>query len=454
MTKTLLLADDSVTIQKVVGITFANEDVHLVTASNGDDALRKARELKPDLVMADIGMPGLDGYELCAAIRQEPELASIPVLLLTGTFETYDEERAAEVRASAYIAKPFEAQALIDQVYALLNAPAGAEEASPASSESEAGPRSSEDTLGETVLAGPAFDVSSMPDPLASPGANSAVPGQSDELPHAEPPDLLAGTPGGPAPDPDPEAARVAKADLSFEDLNFQDSPPDPGSNTQIFGAGSPLGTGPSGNPGLPPADAPDLDAAGFPPLGGEMGDEPVAETLDTEHGLDQNMETKFFDPAIDVPTRPDQDPVDAASWPAREITADPSDPMRNPEPSADLSDAPLPPAEMPNSPVLEMPELLPDADPLSESSVAAPESIAESIRVDESPSATQPMPALDQDAISSTIEKVAWEAFGNLSEQLVREVVKKVEAIAWEVVPQLAERMLQAEIEKLKREP
>ena len=100
------------------------------------------------------------------------------------------------------------------------------------------------------------------------------------------------------------------------------------------------------------------------------------------------------------------------------------------------------------------MPELLPDADPLSESSVAAPESIAESIRVDESPSATQPMPALDQDAISSTIEKVAWEAFGNLSEQLVREVVKKVEAIAWEVVPQLAERMLQAEIEKLKREP
>ena len=72
MTKTLLLADDSVTIQKVVGITFANEDVHLVTAPDGDDALRKARELKPDLVMADIGMPGLDGYELCAAIRPGP----------------------------------------------------------------------------------------------------------------------------------------------------------------------------------------------------------------------------------------------------------------------------------------------------------------------------------------------------------------------------------------------
>ncbi len=452
MPKTLLLADDSVTIQKVVGITFANEDVDLVTAPNGDDALRKARELKPDLVMADIGMPGLDGYELCAAIRREPELASIPVLLLTGTFETYDEERAAEVGASAYIAKPFEAQALIDQVYALLNAPTGSQTASPASSESEAGARSSEDTLGETVLAGPAFDLNAMPDPLAPPGGNPAVSGQSDELPHAEPPDLLAGTTRGPAPDPDPEATQVAEGDLSFEDMKFQDTPPDPGSNTQIFGAGSPLGAGPSGNTGLPPADAPDLDAAGFPPVGDEMGEEPVAETVDTEHGLDQNTETKFFDPVIDAPTRPDQDPVDAANWPAREITAEPSDTVGNPGPIADLSDAPLPPADMPA--ILEIPELLPDADPLSDSSVHTPESIAESIRVDESPSATQQMPALDQDALSSAIEKVAWEAFGNLSEQLVREVVKKVEAIAWEVVPQLAERMLQEEIEKLKREP
>ena len=101
MPKTLLLADDSVTIQKVVGITFANEDVELVTALNGDDALRKARELKPDLVMADIGMPGLDGYELCAAIRAEPELANIPVLLLTGTFETYGRSPPPPLRSLA-----------------------------------------------------------------------------------------------------------------------------------------------------------------------------------------------------------------------------------------------------------------------------------------------------------------------------------------------------------------
>src|SRR5262245_6317560 len=120
MPKTLLLADDSVTIQKVVGITFANEDVELVTVDNGDDALTRARQVKPDLVLADIGMPGLNGYELCAAIRREPNLAHIPVLLLTGTFETYDEQKAREVGASGHIAKPFEAQALVDRVFQLL----------------------------------------------------------------------------------------------------------------------------------------------------------------------------------------------------------------------------------------------------------------------------------------------------------------------------------------------
>jgi CheY-like chemotaxis protein len=138
MSKTLLLADDSVTIQKVVGITFASEDVELVTVDNGDDALSKAREIKPDLVLADISMPGLDGYELCAAIKAEPDLSGTPVILLTGTFETFDERRTAEAGAEAHIAKPFEAQALVDLVHSLLErpTPAPAEE-SPAQASTE-----------------------------------------------------------------------------------------------------------------------------------------------------------------------------------------------------------------------------------------------------------------------------------------------------------------------------
>ena len=120
MAKTLLLADDSVTIQKVVNISFASEDVTLVTVDNGDDAVERARETHPDLILADVVMPGKSGYEVCEAIKADPELRHIPVLLLTGTFEAFDEERAARIGAAGHVAKPFEAQALVNQVNRLL----------------------------------------------------------------------------------------------------------------------------------------------------------------------------------------------------------------------------------------------------------------------------------------------------------------------------------------------
>jgi CheY-like chemotaxis protein len=116
MPKTLLLADDSVVIQKLVGLSFANEDVELVTTDNGDDAIAKAREVKPDVVLADVVMPGKNGYEVCEAIRQEAELRNTPVLLLTGTFEAFDESRARDAGSNGHITKPFEAQALVTRV--------------------------------------------------------------------------------------------------------------------------------------------------------------------------------------------------------------------------------------------------------------------------------------------------------------------------------------------------
>lgn len=116
MSKTLLLADDSVVIQKLVGLSFANEDVEIFSTDNGDDAVTKARELRPDVVLADVVMPGKSGYEVCEAIKKDPALAHIPVLLLTGTFEAFDEARAQTVGATGHITKPFEAQALVERV--------------------------------------------------------------------------------------------------------------------------------------------------------------------------------------------------------------------------------------------------------------------------------------------------------------------------------------------------
>jgi CheY-like chemotaxis protein len=119
MPKTLLLADDSVTIQKVVGISFANEDVRLITVDNGDAAIARARQERPDVILADVVMPGKSGYEVCEAVKADPSLRHIPVLLLTGTFEAFDEARDA-AGAAGHVAKPFESQLLVEQVKRLL----------------------------------------------------------------------------------------------------------------------------------------------------------------------------------------------------------------------------------------------------------------------------------------------------------------------------------------------
>lgn len=116
----VLLADDSVTIQKVVGIIFANEDYELTVVDSGDAALQKARELKPDVMLVDALMPGKNGYEVCSEIRRDPQLSHIALLLMTGAFEAVDEEKNRQSGADDFITKPFESQTLIDMTGRLI----------------------------------------------------------------------------------------------------------------------------------------------------------------------------------------------------------------------------------------------------------------------------------------------------------------------------------------------
>jgi len=116
----LLLADDSVTIQRVIELTFAEEDVTVMAVSDGQQAIDLIQAAPPDIVLADVGMPERDGYEVAAFVKDDPALAHIPVLLLTGAFEPIDEERAQAVRCDGVLAKPFEPQMLISRVKTLL----------------------------------------------------------------------------------------------------------------------------------------------------------------------------------------------------------------------------------------------------------------------------------------------------------------------------------------------
>src|SRR5881397_4041201 len=121
MGKKILLADDSITIQKVIELTFSDEDFEVVTVSNGRLAVEKVQEVRPDLVLCDIIMPEKDGYEVCDFIKKNAATAHIPVLLLTGAFEPFDQERASRVGCDGFLAKPFEPQTLIAKVKELLS---------------------------------------------------------------------------------------------------------------------------------------------------------------------------------------------------------------------------------------------------------------------------------------------------------------------------------------------
>ena len=90
----LLLADDSVTIQRVIELTFAEEDIQVIAVSDGKQAIHRVQQDPPDIILADVGMPERDGYEVAMFVKQTPELQHIPVLLLTGAFEPIDEARA------------------------------------------------------------------------------------------------------------------------------------------------------------------------------------------------------------------------------------------------------------------------------------------------------------------------------------------------------------------------
>ena len=125
MAKKILLADDSITIQKVIELTFSDEDFDVVTVGNGRLALEKLADVRPDIVLCDIIMPEKDGYEVCEFIKGSATLSNVPVLLLTGAFEPFDQERAARVGADGFLAKPFEPQTLIAKVKDLLSQAAG-----------------------------------------------------------------------------------------------------------------------------------------------------------------------------------------------------------------------------------------------------------------------------------------------------------------------------------------
>jgi CheY-like chemotaxis protein len=431
MPKTLLLADDSVTIQKVVGISFASEDIQLVTVDNGTAAVVKAKQVRPDIVLADVVMPGLNGYEVCRQIKADPALRHVPVLLLTGTFEAFDEVRAREAGSDGHITKPFEAQALVDLVNARLAA------ASPPAAPVAAG----KSAVGASPLFGEEeepFDF--MSDEVTEPSGTRRDPALADDALSFGSPDELDAHAGD----------DLAAAPLEIEAM------------TQIAVADADSGVAPLD-------DGDDENAETLPPV-----DEPDA--FDDSPAATRVMFAERSEPAASDPdgfaaTRAlfAEPEAAAASTPATAKPGPASDPFANLIGGGRRSDSGLTPTDLGDpfaeeneastpkpTVVLDAPDAKWPADDgdlfatpevLADDDDDAPEAIAETPVTN--PVAASALPGHDE--LRNMLEKMAWEAFGDVTDRIVRETVQRVEQIAWEVIPKMAEALIREEIRKLK---
>lgn len=504
MGKTLLLADDSVTIQKVVGISFASEDIAIKTVDNGDDAVTRARELRPDIILADVVMPGKSGYEVCEAVKGDPELRHIPVLLLTGTFEAFDEDRAARAGASGHIAKPFEAQTLVERVKQLLSQPAAVATVVPANPQApepvavQPEPQRAAPAPPVATEADNAFDFFDDPVPDAS---DSRTDLEIDDTADAfafdddlgAPPRFAAGS--SPAP-PEPAAHTVAilpddpPASVDFGDDEL--APLSPESVGQALDASSP-----SQSEGfdfefesMPSKPAPESDAGSedfaesvlLDPAGDSAYDVSSSQLGDLSvepepaPAADAPAATRLFEPTpqADVPPlRPQSPTATGGSAPLAPPAAGSSAALTPPAPPAMSAQgsqvAPPPP----------LPSRLPDAeleDPvdsgLGEPSVAFVDEVPTappSARREEpetgtdtamqaedlwsEPDAARPEAlALAEPEAPATSPKVADEALAQIAPALREQLHETLEKIAWEAFGQVTETMVAQAVERVEK--
>lgn len=215
----LLLADDSPTVRKVVEMFFEEEGYEVVAVGGGEDALRELEgERPPDVLLADAVMPGPDGYMLCERVKRDARLAGVPVVLLVGTFEPFNEAEARRVGADTVLTKPFQSiRDLVSKVGSLLGGESKHEgeqaQHAPALDErADASARSADDAPSHARVEEPthATDV----DAARAFGAESASPyadlGADDELIEAKPADAFG---FGPAVEDEPVAAEPASQD-------------------------------------------------------------------------------------------------------------------------------------------------------------------------------------------------------------------------------------------------
>ena len=408
MPKKLLLAEDSLTIRKVFELALSRSDIAVTSVDNGEDAVRLASEILPDLVVADLTLPGKNGFAVAAELRAMEKTEKIPVLILAGTLIPLDEARFKASGARGVLFKPFESRELLENIERLLR------EGTPAP---ETGKPQEAPAVDER------WDFSDVLDEVEAEAGKSAAPAPAPRegvLPGA----IL------------PEGVKAPTAfnefDVSIDEIeggarDFSTEPPSPAPATKVehIDSGLPLDS---------PSPVTDLSPA---------VDE-VEEIEDIEH-LEE----------VEIPLPP-ADAGSSSETPAslRIFPVAPAQPVAGgPAPAPSAAAVPLAAEPAVRESVTAAPAVEEHAvqESLPASSIAPPD--------------TGPRPGdaelreffagraaeIFRTVASEAVEKVMWEMTDRLAAEFSAKLRESVEAVAWEVIPSTAEALIREEIARIR---
>ena len=240
----ILVADDSATIQKVVELALSRVGVELVQARSAEEAMRKARDVKPDLMLIDHSMPDRSGQDLCATFRKDPKLKGVPIILMAGASSPVDAAAVQRVGASDVVTKPFDSQTLIGKVKQFLLGAAPQDEAD-LKTERAAGP----EALGVEPPEMFGEEIRLPADVMAQAPSDESVP--TYELPVTEGEELALGKP---VLEDAQSLLTSGVRDLRFEDMAAAMGIQKPGARTRDERPGEPAGRAQTGReaPAMP----------------------------------------------------------------------------------------------------------------------------------------------------------------------------------------------------------
>jgi CheY-like chemotaxis protein len=395
MARRILIADDSVTIQKAFAMTFAGEDVSVTAARSADEGWALAQKNHPDIIVADGTMPGRTGYDLCAQVRADAGLREVPVYVLASAQQPYDEPRGQRAGVDGHLMKPWDTTTLVRDIGdALRRGPSGVTAhgaSAPAPSQPAASlpARGLDDEYGEiSIDRGRENEPTPPPiapsQPLAPPRMPIGAPATAAAAPPGLRPSLIPGLrPGITSP------ARPGTAPNRPLAASGMMPPPAPPRPAMPMAGRTMIGL-PAANIPIPGAMRPVAPAANAPAR-----------------------------PRVVTPPPPSSSPASAAFRPR----------VATPPPPAA---APAPPVSPPSSPAIAMPTTAhAPATSLSQAPVAAPSAVQATVSA-----------SVNQKLAAIAAKGPEYEAIAKLSREIIEQVV-------WEVVPELAEAIIREHVAK-----